>query len=88
MEVLLSANKACYIWLPGSQPFRFVLHAPYGTEFLKPVASTVPLAGATDDFSDPGAGAKRILARGLTIKGGIAPEAAEAPASYYIGPSQ
>jgi hypothetical protein len=73
--------------IPGSQPFRFLLHEPYGTEFIKAVASTTPFSGSVDDFSDLGTSVRGVLTRGLTVSGGTAPEAAEALASYSIGPA-
>lgn len=74
--------------LPGSNdPFRFQMGPPYGTEFIKALASTTPFQSEETDFSDLGIDS-RVMTRGLSVVGSKAPEAAEALASYYIGPAR
>jgi hypothetical protein len=78
--------------LPGAaDPFAFRLQPPYGTEFLKAIASTLPFNAALADFADLGTDYRRTATRGLAVTGTGAPgtiqsEIAEALASYYIGP--
>jgi len=82
-------------------PFAFRLGAPYGTEFIKVVASTVPFAQTESDFSSLGTDVRGVLKRGIDVVGkpassngagrvgdssGDMPQTAEALASYYIGP--
>ena len=70
---------------PGD-PFVFRLGPPYGTEFIKVVASTVPFTQTESDFSSLGTDVRGVLERGLSVVGTATPETAEALASYYIGP--
>jgi len=73
--------------LPGpTDPFRFRMGPPYGTEFIKALASTTPFQNKEADFTDLGLDS-RVMTRGLSVVGEKAPEAAEALASYNIGPS-
>ncbi|HRZ91155.1 MAG TPA: DUF4384 domain-containing protein [Spirochaetia bacterium] len=73
--------------LPGpNDPFRFRMGPPYGTEFIKALASTTPFENKEADFSDLGLDS-RVMTRGLAVVGTRAPEAAEALASYYVGPA-
>jgi hypothetical protein len=73
-------------------PFQFLMTPPYGTEFIKAVASTAPFAGKEDDFTDldetKGAGARSVITRGISVvpKSDDAPppSMAEATASYSI----
>jgi len=72
--------------IPGAgDPFRFLMQPPFGAEFLKLVASTVPFAEREADFADLGKDAKGVITRGLAIvpAAGV-PERAEALASYVI----
>ncbi len=74
--------------LPGpNDPFRFRMGPPYGTEFIKALASTTPFANKEADFADLGMDS-RVMTRGLAVVGTRAPEAAEDLASYYIGPAR
>lgn len=72
----------------GNAPFAFVMEPPYGTEFIKVIASTTPFNDAQPDFSDLGTSARATMTRGLAVMGtGAAKtEIAESLASYYIGP--
>lgn len=73
--------------LPGpGDPFRFLMGPPYGTEFIKALASTVPFQKGEKDFSDLGMDS-RVMTRGLSVVGASRPEAAEDLASYYMGPA-
>lgn len=70
-------------------PYSFVMEPPFGTEFIKAVASTVPFTDSLSDFDDLGEPKSGVMTRGLSVQGpggsGKA-EVAEALASYYIGP--
>ncbi|MBN2875843.1 MAG: DUF4384 domain-containing protein [Spirochaetales bacterium] len=72
----------------ASAPYAFLMEPPYGTEFIKVVASTVPFGDSKADFSDLGTGISVMSTRGLAVVGGSskAVEVAEALASYNIGP--
>jgi hypothetical protein len=74
----------------ASAPYSFVLEPPYGTEFIKVVASSAPFEDEEQDFSDLGTSASRVMTRGLAVVGPGSSsgklEVAEALASYYIGP--
>jgi len=72
----------------GAAPYSFVMEPPYGTEFIKVVASTAPFTDGQADFSDLGTSARGVMTRGLSVTGAgaVKVEAAEALASYYIGP--
>ncbi|MFH2116148.1 MAG: DUF4384 domain-containing protein [Spirochaetota bacterium] len=90
------------IKLPGSHdPFAFKMQPPYGTEFLKAIASTLPFSDSQADFSDLGTNYHTAATRGLAVteatmstgasagagvQGSSPLEIAEALASYYIGP--
>lgn len=72
----------------AGDPFRFHLQPPYGTEFIKAVASTLPFTQSQSDFSNLGTNYRVAATRGLAVTG-TGPgrvEQAEALASYYIGP--
>ncbi len=49
-------------------PFRFELGSPYGTEFIKVVASTRQFAEVEEAFSDMGEASSGVLTRGLAVK--------------------
>ncbi|MCX7025306.1 MAG: DUF4384 domain-containing protein [Spirochaetes bacterium] len=85
--------------IPGEgAPFEFRMTPPYGTEFIKVIASTAPFAGKEGDFADLREGAsdnaRAAITRGLSVVGtganastaGVAGPAsmAEATASYVI----
>jgi len=72
----------------ASSPYAFVMEPPFGTEFIKAIASTVPFADSQSDFSDLGSGARGIVTRGLAVTSTSSTkiEVAESLASYYIGP--
>lgn len=68
------------IRIPGpGDPFSFQMTPPFGTEFIKVVASTVPFAATEADFSELGGsgGATRsVITRGLALVGTASPGAA------------
>ncbi len=72
----------------GNAPFAFVMEPPYGTEFIKVVASSTPFSTKQSDFSDLGTSASATMTRGLAVTDSKSTktEIAEALASYYIGP--
>jgi hypothetical protein len=49
-------------------PFRFELRAPYGTEFIKVVASTVQFEEIEEAFSEIGEAGSGVMTRGLAVK--------------------
>jgi hypothetical protein len=59
--------KRIYKIPDSSYPFTFDLGAPFGTEFIKVVASTVPFTDRLDAFEDLGKAAKTVATRGLNI---------------------
>lgn len=88
----LKAGASVAIPGPGD-PFDFRLGAPYGTEFIKAVASTEPFPLAEADFKDLGTDARGVITRGLGLQlkapssgPSSAPRRAEALASYVILP--
>jgi len=67
--------------------FQFIMIPPFGTEFIKVIASTVPFAENEADFTSLGKDVKKAVTRGLAIRPVSAeavPERAEALASYVI----
>jgi hypothetical protein len=66
-------------------PFQYVLGRPYGTEFIKAVASTKPFATMEADFSDLQGSAASAISRGLSVVSTDASRA-EALAVYEILP--
>lgn len=71
-----------------SAPYAFVMEPPYGTEFIKVMASTLPFDDGLEDFSDLGLVSSGAMTRGLAVTDAAsgAERFAEALASYYIGP--
>jgi hypothetical protein len=67
----------------ASYPFTFELGAPYGTEFVKVVASTTQFSDIEEAFADMGLVTSAKVARGLTVTGKDA-QVAEASFSYTI----
>jgi hypothetical protein len=79
------------VHLPGpTDPFAFLLEPPFGTEFLKAVASTQAFKEGHADFTNLGTNYRAAVTRGLAVTATSAastgPEVAEAMASYHIGP--
>ena len=74
--------------IPGTgYNFSFRLHAPFGTEFIKVVASTTPFALNEDSLTTLGANAAYVISQGAaTAAGSSLAEVAESLASYHIGP--
>jgi len=74
--------------IPGAGwPFTFELHAPFGVEHIKVLASTEPFPDVPSFHSlgrDPG----RILTRGLSVRRASTTQDAEAEVSYSIVPRQ
>lgn len=80
------AGAALTIPAPGD-PFDFRLGPPFGTEFIKAVASTEPFPRSEADFEDLGTDAREVITRGLALApkpDGREPARAEALASYVI----
>ena len=63
----VSRNTLVRIPGPG-HPFSFVLGEPYGTEFIKVVASTAQFRIVEESFSDLGRYSSGLVVRGLTVK--------------------
>ncbi|WP_304224959.1 DUF4384 domain-containing protein [Gracilinema caldarium] len=76
--------------IPGPHdPFAFKLGAPYGTEFIKVLASTEPFINLEADFQQPSANVRESIARGLemaTKRSSKNAQFAEALANYIITP--
>lgn len=73
------------VHIPGSgDPFAFKMTAPFGTEFIKVIASTQPFVSNEEDFASLGADTRGVITRGLTVVETGATEQAEAMASYLI----
>lgn len=71
---------------PGAEDkFSYVLGRPYGTEYIKAIASTRPFATMEPDFSDLQGSAVSAITRGLSVVGKDATRA-EALAVYEIVP--
>ncbi len=66
--------------------FRFAMTPPYGTEFLKAVASTTPFSTNQADFADLGMDYRAAVTRGIVVTGTARTEVSEALAVYNIGP--
>jgi hypothetical protein len=49
-------------------PFRFVLGEPFGTEFVKLIASTLQFEDIEEDFQGLGSPSKDVITRGLSIQ--------------------
>jgi hypothetical protein len=80
----IAAGQTVRIPAPGDT-FRFLMGPPFGTEFIKLVASTAPFARNEEDFADLGKDARGVITRGIEIRPTAgAPERAEALASYVI----
>ncbi|MFZ4388373.1 MAG: DUF4384 domain-containing protein [Chthoniobacterales bacterium] len=77
------------VHVPGAgDPFRFRMEPPYGTEFIKVVASTQPFDRDDADFADLVGDARSSLTRGLSMQSDTtAVLYAEALISYVIVPA-
>lgn len=62
----LGAGKAVRIPGPGD-PFEFLMGAPWGTEYIKAVASSTPFAHEAEAFTDLGTDSGNIIRRGLAV---------------------
>ncbi len=84
----VSAGTTIRLPQDANAPFAFVMEPPYGTEFIKVIASTTPFTDTPADFSDLGSSASAAMTRGLAVtgSGSTKTEIAETLASYYIGP--
>jgi len=67
----------------ASYPFTFDLGEPYGTEFIKVVASTTQFTDIEEAFTDMGTVTKGLVTRGLNVAGKQT-QVAEATFSYTI----
>ena len=63
----IKANKT-YIIPDEDYKFDFILGAPYGTEFIKVIASTTQFKDIENAFLELGIASKKIVNRGLTVK--------------------
>jgi len=59
--------KRIYKIPDASYPFTFDLGAPFGTEFIKVVASTAPFTDRVEAFEDLGKAAQKVATRGLNV---------------------
>ena len=64
-------------------PFQFLLGEPYGTEFIKVVASSRPFADSESAFTELAGPAREVVTRGLKVAAAD-PETAEALTAYTI----
>ena len=72
---------------PGSKDaFKYLLGKPYGTEYIKAVASTVPFATMEADFTDLTGTAPAAITRGLSVVSTANVAQAEALVVYEILP--
>lgn len=69
----------------SNDKFRYALGRPYGTEYIKAIASTKPFATREADFSDLQGGAAEAITRGLSVVSNDATRA-EALVVYEISP--
>ncbi|MBW8003316.1 MAG: DUF4384 domain-containing protein [Planctomycetes bacterium] len=67
----------------SSYPFTFELTAPYGTEFIKVIASTVQFDDIEESFQQLGSASGELVSRGLSVKA-RAEQVTEALTSYTI----
>ena len=85
-------DPGAVVSIPGpGDAFAFDMTPPFGTEFIKVVASTQPFAaeetavgGAA--FAELGSDARAAMTRGIAVKAAGPEERAEAMASYIITP--
>jgi len=66
--------------------FRFQLHEPFGTEFVKAVASTLPFETTESDFEELGSLRSGVMAQGMRAVDLVKAETAEAKMNYTINP--
>lgn len=69
-----------------SDPFAYKLGAPYGTEYIKAIASLTPFQTMEPDFSDLAGTAGEAITRGMSVVAVGASSRAEALAVYEILP--
>ena len=82
-------NPGELVRIPGAvDPFAFRMGPPFGTEFIKVVASTKAFSSDDQDFTDLGDDARSIIANGIPISKESDIRYAEALASYVIVPAQ
>jgi hypothetical protein len=81
----IAAGKAMKFPGPGDG-FAFLLGKPYGTEYIKAVASTVPFTSMEADFTDLSGPAPEAISRGLSVVSTGSATSAEALAVYEILP--
>jgi hypothetical protein len=60
-------SKKLYRIPDSSYPFTFDLGEPFGTEFIKVIASTVAFTDKVEAFDDLGSAAKGLVTRGLNV---------------------
>lgn len=75
--------------IPGElDKFAFKMGPPFGTEFIKVVASARSFSSDNVDFADLGGETRSVIAKGLPSGGEAGAQYAEALASYVIVPAQ
>jgi len=77
------ANQTYQIPAAGA-PYQFQLGKPYGTEFIKVIASTRQFRDTEAAFTDLGAATRSLITRGLVVSGTGPVETAQAMVSYTI----
>jgi len=71
--------------IPGpGDAFSFDMTPPFGTEFIKVIASTQPFSAEEQPFADLGSDLRGAMTRGISVKASGPRESAEAMASYVI----
>jgi hypothetical protein len=76
-------KKVIYKIPDEKYPFTFTLGAPFGTEFVKVIASNVQFAEIETAFEDIGKASKKLITKGLSVQGKTT-RTAEAIISYTI----
>ena len=67
-----------------SHPFEFALHEPFGTEFIKVMASQTQFDDIEESFSGLGRASERVLTRGLSVRRLESGDVAETLVRYSI----
>jgi hypothetical protein len=67
--------------------YKYLLGPPYGTEYIKAIASTVPFATMEADFTDLYGSPQSAILRGLEVVPDVSAKRAEALVAFEIVPS-
>jgi hypothetical protein len=71
--------------IPGAgEIYTFLLHRPFGVEFIKAIACTTPFSDVEESYVDLGPATRGLLGRGLSVTPKVNPEIAEALVTYTI----